>query len=109
MIIKILHLILGVRFFIFMGVMCRTTIRNNREVQPLDIHYPIGNILQKEVKTIVLITKQEMEYLTKVKKVPFGENGVSHTYGHHRTYYLCENRNNMRFLNEYRNSRIIKK
>ena len=48
MIIKVSHLILGVRFFIFMGVMCRTTIRNNREVQPLGIHYPIGNTIQKE-------------------------------------------------------------
>ena len=39
MIIKILHLILGVRFFIFMGVMCRTTIRDNRAVQFCGIHY----------------------------------------------------------------------
>lgn len=80
-----------------------------RMLKSCHCYYPIGNILQKEVKTIVKITKNEMEYLIKVKKVPFGENGVSHTYGHHRTYYLCENRNNMRYLNEYRNSRIIKK
>jgi len=63
----------------------------------------------KAVTRIVLITKNEMEYLTKVKGVPFRENGVSHTYGHHRTYYLCENKKNMKLLNEYRKSRIVEK
>lgn len=49
-----------------------------------------------------------MEYLTKVKKVPFGENGVSKTHSnHHKTYYLCEK--HLRTLNEYRKSRIAKK
>ena len=49
-----------------------------------------------------------MEYLTKKKGVPFGENGVSHTYGHHHKYHLCESKYNMMLLNEYRKSRIIK-
>lgn len=48
-----------------------------------------------------------MEYLTKVKKVPFGENGVSKTHGHHKTYYLCEK--HLRTLNDYRKSCIIGK
>lgn len=48
-----------------------------------------------------------MEYLTKEKKVPFGENGVSKTHSHNTTYYLCEK--HLRTLNEYRKSRIAKK
>ena len=50
-----------------------------------------------------------MEHLTKNKGVPFGENGVSHTYGHNRTYYLCESKNNILLLENYRKSRIIEK
>lgn len=50
-----------------------------------------------------------MEYLTKKKNVPFGENGVSHTYGHRRTYYLCSNQNNLKLLENYRKSRVIEK
>ena len=41
-----------------------------------------------------------MEYLTKVKGVPLKENGVSRTYTHHKTYFLCENKRNMSLLNE---------
>ena len=50
-----------------------------------------------------------MEYLTKEKCVPFGENGVSHTYGHRRTYYLCESKNNLALLNNFRKSRVVEK
>ena len=50
-----------------------------------------------------------MEYLTKVKGVPLKENGVSRTYTHHKTYFLCENKRNMSLLNEYRISRIVEK
>lgn len=52
-----------------------------------------------------------MEYLTKIKGVPFGENGVSHTYskGHKRTYYLCESKINLTLLENYRKSRGIEK
>ena len=50
-----------------------------------------------------------MEYLTKIKNVPFGEDGVSHTYGHKRTYYLCENKRNISLLENYRKSRIVEK
>lgn len=50
-----------------------------------------------------------MKYLTKEKCVPFGENGVSHTYGHRRTYYLCESKNNLALLNNFRKSRVVEK
>ena len=50
-----------------------------------------------------------MKYLTKIKGVPFGENGVSHTYGHRRTYYLCESKYNLTLLENYRKSRGIEK
>lgn len=60
------------------------------------------------MKTIVLITKNEMGYLNKVKKIPFGYEGISHTYGHHHTYYLAETKRNMSILNAYRQSRIVK-
>lgn len=48
-----------------------------------------------------------MEYLTKEKGIPFGYEGISHTYGHHRTYYLCEKHKNL--LENYRKSRITEK
>jgi hypothetical protein len=63
----------------------------------------------KEGKIIIPITKQEAEYLANVKNVKFGENGISHTYGHHRHYYLCENRYNLCVLKEYRKSQIAEK
>ena len=52
-----------------------------------------------------------MEYLTKVKGVLFGYEGISRTYSNHRTntYYICENKRNMKLLNEYRKSRIVEK
>lgn len=50
-----------------------------------------------------------MLYLTEVKHIPHGENGVSRTYGHHKSYYLCEHPYNMKILNEYRKSHTIKK
>ena len=48
-----------------------------------------------------------MEYLTKEKNIPFGENGISKTYGHHTTYYLCEK--HIKTLKQYRKSRIVEK
>lgn len=67
----------------------------------------LGNIITKAVTKIVLITKNEMEYLTKVKGIPFGYEGISHTYGHNRTYYLCEKYKKL--LENYRKSRIVEK
>ena len=68
---------------------------------------PYWEYKTKAVTKIVLITKNEMEYLTKVKGIPFGYEGVSHTYGHNRTYYLCEK--HKKLLENYRKSRIVEK
>lgn len=57
---------------------------------------------------MVLITKKEMEYLTQ-KGVNFGENGISMTgklNGRHK-YYLCEQKNSLKLLKDYRDSRIV--
>lgn len=51
---------------------------------------------------MISITKNEMEYLTKECGVKFGENGISHTWGHRRHYFLCESRYNTKKLFEYR-------
>jgi hypothetical protein len=50
-----------------------------------------------------------MKYLTEVKKVPRGENGVSRTYGHHKNYFLCEDQTNLKLLEEFRKSHISEK
>lgn len=52
---------------------------------------------------IVLITKQEKEYLVK-HGVPYAEGGVSHSESCHKRkkFYLCENSHNMRLLENYR-------
>lgn len=50
---------------------------------------------------MITITHEEMLYLTKVAKVPFGEGGVSRTYGHNHSYYLCESPTNKKILAEY--------
>lgn len=56
---------------------------------------------------MVRISKKEMEYLTKVKGVNFGYNGISHTVARHRrTYYLTESKKNMRYLKQYRNQSV---
>ena len=49
-----------------------------------------------------------MEYLTKVKKIPFGENGLYSTNGHYRKWYMSETDENMRILKELRKSKIAK-
>ena len=50
---------------------------------------------------MITITYDEMVYLTKIAKVPFGEGGVSRTYGHNHSYYLCESPTNKKILKEY--------
>ena len=51
---------------------------------------------------IVLITKQEKEYLVK-HGVPYAEGGVSHSESCHKRkkFYLCETPHNMRLLENY--------
>lgn len=48
-----------------------------------------------------------MEYLTKVKRVRYGENGIIATTGHNKNWYLTESHYNMKSLREYRNKHII--
>lgn len=57
---------------------------------------------------IVLITKQEKEYLVK-HGVPYAEGGVSHSESCHKRkkFYLCESPHNMRLLENYRKNYII--
>ena len=62
----------------------------------------------KEGLLILSITKNEMEYLTKVCGVPHGEGGVSHTYAHHKSLFLTETARNVKLLREYREKRILK-
>jgi hypothetical protein len=40
--------------------------------------------------------------------VNYGENGISHTYGHNRHYFLCESKKNMNMLEQLRQKSIIK-
>ena len=92
--------------------MCKTTIRNNSEVQIFDIHYhspTMEKFIQKEVKIIVPITRNEMKYLTKEHKVPFGENGIIAVGRTYRKWILTENKHNMSLLENYRKSRIVEK
>lgn len=65
-------------------------------------------IYAKVVNIILKITKTEMEYLTS-KGVPMGYNGISHTVARgRRTYYMTESKRNLRLLEKYRESRIVK-
>lgn len=40
-------------------------------------------------------------------KIPFGENGISHTWAKHTHYYLCENRNNVKYLNKIHADELV--
>ena len=50
-----------------------------------------------------------MEYLTKVKKVPYGEGGLFSTNGHYTKWYVAESRENIKYLKEFWESRVIGK
>lgn len=72
-------------------------------------YYPIGNILQKEVKTIVKITKHECIELRKLGH-RFGSEGTLHrTYAKHKTYYLTESKKALADLDNIRKSHIVKR
>lgn len=49
-----------------------------------------------------------MQYLVN-NGVKYGENGITSTTGHHRSWYLTENTYCMKLLNDYRKSRIVEK
>lgn len=47
---------------------------------------------------MIKISKEEALKLNKEYGVKFGENGISHTHGHHKNYYLTESEYNLRTL-----------
>lgn len=62
------------------------------------------------MKIIVrLIDYKEVRDLIRMG-IKYGENGISHTRSRHSgvTYYLAETPRNMRILEKYRNSLIVK-
>ena len=72
-------------------------------------YYPIGNILQKEVKTIVKITKNECFELQKMGH-RFGSEGTLHrTYTKHHRYYMTESKKALADLDKIRKSHIVER
>lgn len=56
---------------------------------------------------MIKITQQEALQLNKEYGVPFGEDGISHTYsGKKHKYYLCEFARNMRFYHKVHDPKI---
>lgn len=56
---------------------------------------------------MIQITKQEALELNKKYHVPFGENGISHTYsGRRHKYYLCEVARNLKSYHKIHDSKI---
>lgn len=49
-----------------------------------------------------------MQYLVN-NGVKYGESGIIHTTGHHKSWYLTEDKYCMKLLNDFRKSRIIEK
>ena len=113
MIIKVSHL--GVRFFIFLG---SSSVRPEPSLKTFVLRWFKSNlptlsnrinILQKEVKTIVKITKQECIELQKLG-YKFGSEGtLHHTWTKHHKYYLTESRKAMADLDKIRKSHIAKR
>lgn len=46
---------------------------------------------------MIKISCNEAKELNKLG-IKYGENGISHTHGHHKHYYLCESEYNLRCL-----------
>lgn len=47
---------------------------------------------------MIKINKEDALKLNKEYGVKFGENGISHTHGHNKNYYLTESEYNLRSL-----------
>ena len=54
---------------------------------------------------MVKISSKEAKELNRLG-VPYLENGISHTHGHHKKYFLCESKKNMYLLSKLRNRSI---
>ena len=57
---------------------------------------------------ILSISKNEALKLNKEYNVPFGENGISHTYAKYHHYFLCPSGYNLSALDKIRKDRIAK-
>ena len=62
----------------------------------------------KEGINLIKISKEESLELNKKYGIPYGENGISHTYTRYQHYYLCENRRNMQSLEKIRRDKLLK-
>ena len=56
---------------------------------------------------MIKISSNEAKKLSKLG-VPYGENGISHTHGHHKHYYLCESKKNTSLLEKLRHQSILR-
>ena len=57
--------------------------------------------MKNEERILIKIRKEEAKKLNTLG-VPYGENGISHTHGHHMHYYLCESKKNIGLLEKMR-------
>lgn len=55
---------------------------------------------------VIRITKQEANKLKRMG-ILIGTNGISRTYGHHKTYYLCESFRNLECLKRLRQEEVL--
>ena len=49
---------------------------------------------------MIRINKRERDYLASIG-LWYGENGISRTYSHNKSYYLCESKENKKALRDY--------
>lgn len=65
--------------------------------------------MKEGICIVTLYNYKEVKYLLS-KGVKFGENGISATSSRHsgNTYRLCESKYNLKLLNQYRKSIVVK-
>jgi hypothetical protein len=68
----------------------------------------MGNIKKNEENILIKISSKEAKELNKLG-VNYGENGISHTHSHHKTYFLCESKKNMYLISKLREKNIVNK
>lgn len=56
---------------------------------------------------MVKISKKEAMILNEEYKIPFAENGISHTWSKYKNYYLCEGKRNMACLEKIRRKQTV--
>ena len=70
--------------------------------------YPKGEFTGKKGNFLVQITKEEAHVLNSRYRVPFKENGISHTYSKNKHYYLSDYKNNLKYLQKIRDEKLIR-